>query len=175
MFVLCCHAGPFYMTLSGPQESFPDLGDPAKRQMLARAVHTSLNLPSTYPLGNIQLWIQTEATNAAPPSRRLLSTNKVFVLGYTLVSTAELPSTPDLEATLASPAALEAVAQSLEQDGFIDPQHAGTVFVGLSTAEPGRVSNSQLADPNPSTDGSTGPGQTVVPQLVLIGESKGRL
>lgn len=162
------------MTLSGPQESFPDLADPAKRQMLARAVHASLILPSTYSLGNIRLWIQTEAADAAPPSRRLLSTNKVFVLGYTLVSTAELLSTPDLETTLTSPAALAAVAQSLEQDGFIDPEHAGTVFVGLSTAKPDRVFSNQLADPNPSTDGSTGPGQTVTPQLVLIGESKGR-
>lgn len=159
------------MTLSGPPESFPDLRNPAKRQMLVSAVHASLDLPSSYPLGNIQLWIQTETSVAAAPTRHLLSTSKVFVLGYTLIQTTELPSTPELQATLASPAAVEAIAQSLEQDGLIAPEYAGSVFVGLSTAGPDEIVN-QIVATSPSTaTHSTNLGQSAVTQFVPIGES----
>lgn len=138
--------------------------------MLVRAVHASLDLPSSYALSNIQLWIQTETTLAAP-ARHLLSTNTAFVLGYTLIKTTELPSTPELQATLASPAAAEAIALSLEQDGFIAPEHAGSVFVGLSTAGPDEIVN-QLAASSPGTaTNSTSAGQSAVMQFVSIGES----
>lgn len=71
-------AGPFYLTLSGPRDAFPDLTDPAKLEAVKQAVKSALKLDNSYPLDNIQVWLQTEQEVPTPtPGRRLHTDNKV--------------------------------------------------------------------------------------------------
>jgi hypothetical protein len=72
----CCPAGPFYLTLTGPKDAFPDLTDPVKLAAVKEAVKSALKLDNSYSLYNIQVWLEVEKEVTAPapaptPTRRL--------------------------------------------------------------------------------------------------------
>lgn len=176
LYLSChAHAGPFFLTLVGPTDSFPDLTDPVKRQLVASAVHTALNLPSTYPLTNILVWVQSrqQSAPAATHRRRLLALppgTQAYVLGYSLVQTAEVPSLQVLQDTIRQPASTEALAEHLQSFGFIDPQYNGLLLIGLTTAQSSDELMQELV--SSSSGGSTSDTQ-LLSQLVPIGESTG--
>lgn len=124
--VLCC-AGPFYLTLAGPSDAFPDLSTPSNKLLIATAVHSALNLGSAYPISNILLWVQQQTVAAAAssyptPTKRRLSqaaTTKIFVLGYSLAKTPELPPKMQLAMIMASAEGTERLADKLADLEFL--------------------------------------------------------
>ena len=71
---LLCPAGPFYLTLTGPKDAFPDLNDPTKLAAVKPAVKSALKLDNLYPLDNIQVWLQSEQDFTTPTQMRRLQT-----------------------------------------------------------------------------------------------------
>jgi hypothetical protein len=136
---LSTHAGPFYLSLSGPPEAFPDLNDPAKLTQVAKAVRDGLNLGSTYPLENIRAWIhsQQDIEQGAVPVRRLAeATNPVshlLVLAYSLVINPELPPVEELKQRMDDPAVTNTLAERLGDDGFVNQDQLGKLFITVTS------------------------------------------
>lgn len=134
MFLLCClTTGPFYLTLTGPGEAFPDLSDPAKMTAVKASVKGALNLDSAYPLSNIMVWIENRQEVTPAGRRHLLNNNKVviLVLGYALVRTDQLP--PAAELVTKTEACTQQIAVQLEQQGFVTPEQLGLLSVIVTT------------------------------------------
>lgn len=124
--------GPFYLTITGPGEAFPDLNDPTKLEAVKRAVKGALNLDSSYPLSNIQVWIDgRQEVTAAAATRHLLADDKVvvLVLGYSLAKSDVLPPTAEVVELIDNPALTAQIAAKLEDEDFATPEQLGLLSV----------------------------------------------
>lgn len=140
MLLVCCYAlhvypaGPFYLTLTGPPDAFPNLDDPATMRTVAGAVRDALQLGSSYPLSNIIVWVESKQEVAtAATRRRLLSTTKVLVLVFNLIKTPDLPPVEELKTIMQTPAATVALANYLAKENFITPEQAGQLSVLIAS------------------------------------------
>jgi hypothetical protein len=102
------------------------------------AVKGALNLDSSYPLSNIEVWIEgrEEVTPAAPaPTRRLLDNNQVvvLVLGYSLAKSDVLPSFAQLKDLTEATDLTQQIATKLEEAGFVTPEQLGLLSVIVTT------------------------------------------
>lgn len=136
--LLRLHAGPFYMTLAGPSDAFPDLSNSANKHLLAAAVHSALNLDSAYPVSNMILWVQEIAFDSANSARRrrlsdAAAATQLLVLGYSLMKHPKLPPKMQLQTIMADPAATERLAQKLADSGFLPIEDLGRLSVGLTS------------------------------------------
>jgi hypothetical protein len=136
-------AGPYYLTLAGPADAFPDLNSPTNRRLIAEAVHNALNLDSMYPTSNILVWIQKQQslgasfTYPATSRRRLSDTSNslVYVVGYALVKSPVLPTAVQLGISMASREATERLAEKLADSGFLPSEDLGRLSVGLTSLD----------------------------------------
>jgi hypothetical protein len=144
ILLLTAAAGPFYMTLAGPADAFPDMRDAAKMAAVAKAVHAGLNLGDAYPATNIAVWLQAQTTLAPVPvrHRHMLAAggDLVAVLGYSLLVTEQLPAQAALAAMMDNTTMTEAVAQKLADEGFVKEQHRGLLSVRLESQAPAMLS-----------------------------------
>lgn len=137
--VLSIYAGPFYLSLSGPPEAFPDLNDPAKLTQVAKGVRDGLNLGSTYPLENIRAWIhsQQDIEQGPGPVRRLAqapnTVSHLLVLAYSLVMNPELPPVEELKQRMVDPVVTNTLAERLGDDGFVDQDQLGKLFITVTS------------------------------------------
>jgi len=140
MLLVCCYtlhvhlAGPFYLTLTGPPDAFPNLDDPATMRTVAGAVRDALNLGSSYPLSNIIVWVESKQEVAtAATRRRLLSTTNLLVLVFNLIKTPDLPPVEELKKIMQTPAATLALANYLAKENFITPEQAGQLSIVIAS------------------------------------------
>jgi hypothetical protein len=83
LHVSCTYATPtlpglqeYYLALSGPAASLPDLHSNTTLALFATALHTTLELPQSYPASNILTCLVLPAPTAAGPGRHLLLTGQ---------------------------------------------------------------------------------------------------
>lgn len=163
--------GPFYLTLSGPPDSFPDLNDPTKLRQVATAVHNSLSLPADFPLANILVWIQSSNDVASggpvPTHRRHLAatTTRVLVLAYTLVVAPGLPPAEQIRALLDAPEATAQIAGHLADAGFVSDEQLGSLQVLVTSVD---VQQQVI---NIVVTGSAGEGAPAL-TMAVIGEAR---
>lgn len=149
--------GPFYVTFAGPTEAFPsDLNSPAKLLLVAKALHGALNLPSSYPATSILVWLQT--TRQLPAARRhlLAGQTQAVVIGYTLTQSTELPQPDDLKQAMDNPQASAKAAELLDV-GFVAPEHAGLLSVGLTSSTDSQAVVKQLTGEGSGGDNQGAP------------------
>lgn len=129
--VCCCPAGPFFLTIAGPNGAFPDLNDPAKMLAIRQAVKNALNLPSAYAVENIRVWIEDRQEVTPAARRRLLDNDKVvvLVLGYSLVKADDLPPFAELKTAMDAEDITQQFAQQLADVGFVTPEQLGQLSV----------------------------------------------
>lgn len=161
--------GPFYVTLAGPPGAFPNLDDPSALRQVAQVVRDSLRLGNNYPLDNIAVWLENQQdvpAAAAPPGRRhlLSSTNKVVVIGYMLVKTADLPPLEELQSLMDSTDASEQFAQKLADCGLLTELQLGQLVVCVTSVD-------KLAEVISAIQGTGGGDGATTILLVTVGES----
>lgn len=102
--------------------------------MFAEAVHQALQLPQSYPVSNIHVWI--EQSPASSVRRQLLGgmPNKKFVLGFQLVNLQPSVVSPQtVVAKLTASNTTVAIADQLAVTGFVTPEQLGVMSAGYST------------------------------------------
>lgn len=156
--------GPFYLTITGPGEAVPDLNDPTKLQTVRKAVSGALNLDSSYPLSNIEVWIENQQeVPAAAATRHLLANDKVvvLVLGYSLAKSDVLPDAAELKTLTEATTLTAQIATKLAEEGFVTPEQLGLLSVLVTTTN-------KIAAVIQAIQGTTGGDATIV--MVPIGE-----
>lgn len=158
-----CPTGPFFLTIAGPGEAFPDLNDPAKLQAVRTAVKGALNLDSSYPLSNIEVWIEgRQEVPVAAATRHLLADDMVvvLVLGYSLAKSDLLPPAAELKSRTEATTLTAQIATKLADAGFVTPEQLGLLSVIVTTVN-------KIAEVIQVIQGITGGNSTIV--LMPIG------
>jgi hypothetical protein len=91
----------YYLAMSGPEEAFTSLNDPANMRTVAATLHDTLGLSDAYSPSNIKVWLASRDTVAPTTSRHLLSSTQRVMLAYAFAKQSNLPEAATLTALVA--------------------------------------------------------------------------
>jgi hypothetical protein len=133
----------YYLAMSGPEEAFTSLNDPANMRTVATTLHETLGLSDAYSPNNIKVWLALRDT-VSPTSRHLLSATQRVMLAYALAKQAGLPETSALTAMVADSSMGTKLVQGLAAANLLPLQLVSQIVAISIVADSAELATTQF-------------------------------